>query len=227
MPVKPPRKWGAYFARLLSERRGQSDTDFITMLANAEVRGEGLPAEIAIAFLRQLMNAAGDTTYRATGNLIVGLLTNPDQLRAVQADRSLVSQAVEEALRWEAPLQIQPRLTVADVEIANVIIPADHKVDLVMGSANRDPGRHRDPDQFNIFRAKSRHLAFGYGPHLCLGQHLARMEMELALNLLLDFLPNLRLDPQKISPKITGLNARAPDAIHVLFDPPRNARPGK
>ena len=215
---------GRYFARLLAERKGRDGTDLITVLANAEVRGQRLPEEIAVAFLRQLMNAAGDTTYRATGNLLVGHLTNPEQLHVVLTDRLLVPQAVEEALRWEAPLQIQNRLTLSDAKIANVVIPANHKVDILIGTANRDPARHRDPDRFDIFRPPCRHMAFGYGPHLCLGQHLARTKMERALNILLDALPNLRLDPDKPPPKITGLQARAPDAIHVLFDPHGSTR---
>jgi cytochrome P450 len=89
----------------------------------------------------------------------------------------------------------------------------------LIGTANRDPKRYQDPERFDIFRPQGRHMAFGYEPHLCLGQHLARIEMERALNVLLDQLPNLRLDPDKPSPKIVGLQARAPDAIHVLFDP--------
>jgi cytochrome P450 len=212
------KKMGTYLGRLIADRRGKEGNDLITMLANAKVRDERLPDEITISFLRQLMNAAGDTTYRSTGSLLVGLLTCPDQLAAVRADRSLIPQAVEEALRWEGPLPTMARNTLSDVKMGGVTIPAGAKVDLVIGTANRDPARHQDPDCFNIFRPPSRHLAFAYGPHLCLGQHLARIEMERALNSLLDALPNMRLDPGKPPPTITGLHARAPDAIHVLFD---------
>jgi cytochrome P450 len=216
------RKLGRYFSNLLAERQGRCETDLITVLANAHVRGLKLPEDIVVAFLRQLMNAAGDTTYRGTGNLLVGLLTNPSQLHAVQSDHSLIPRAVEEALRWEAPLAVQHRLTIEDAALANDVIPANHKVDVLIGTANRDAQRFEEPDQFNIFRPPNRHMAFGYGPHLCLGQHLARIEMERALSILIDWLPNLRLDPDKPEPKITGLQARAPDAIHVLFDPPRS-----
>jgi cytochrome P450 len=212
------KKMGDYLGRLIADRRGRADGDLITMLANATVRDERLPDEVTISFLRQLMNAAGDTTYRSTGSLLVGLLTHPDQLGAVRTDRSLIPQAIEEALRWEGPLPTMARNTLSAVEMGGVTIPAGAKVDLVIGTANRDPARHEDPDSFNIFRPPSRHFAFAYGPHLCLGQHLARIEMERALNALLDALPNMRLDPNKPAPSITGLHARAPDAIHVLFD---------
>jgi cytochrome P450 len=212
------RKMGAYLGRLIADRRGKTGNDLITMLANAEVRGERLPDDVTISFLRQLMNAAGDTTYRSTGNLLVGLLSDPDQFEAVKEDRSLIPQAIEECLRWEGPLPTLTRSTRADIELEGVHIPAGAKVDIVTGTANRDPARHQSPDTFDIFRPQARHLAFAYGPHLCLGQHLARIEMERALNILLDALPNMRLDPGKPAPTIVGLHARAPDAIHVLFD---------
>jgi len=212
-------KMGTYLSGLLEERRGREGTDFITMLANAEVDGERLPDEITISFLRQLMNAAGDTTYRATGNLLVGLLTNPEQLDAVRADRKLVPKAVDEALRWEAPLPTLSRLTLCDVSMGGKVIPAGHKVDVIAGSANRDPDRNANPDGFSLFRPMIRHFAFAYGPHVCLGMHLVRIEMERALNTLLDCLPNIRLDPAKPRPAIVGLHSRSPEAVHVLFDP--------
>jgi cytochrome P450 len=212
------KKMGAYFGRLIVERRGREGDDFISMLANAEVQGDRLPDEITISFLRQLMNAAGDTTYRSTGSLLVGLLENPDQLAAVRADRTLIPQAIDEALRWEGPLPTLVRMTLRDVEMDGVVIPARSKVDVITGTANRDPSRHEEPDRFNIFRTPVRHLAFAYGPHICLGQHLVRIEMERAVNTLLDCLPNMRLDPSKPPPAIIGLHARAADAIHVLFD---------
>lgn len=211
-------KMGAYFGRLIAERRGREGDDFISMLANAEVGGERLPDEITISFLRQLMNAAGDTTYRGTGNLLVGLLENPRQLAAIRADRSLVPQAIDEALRWEGPLPTLVRRVQREVEMSGVRIPAGSKVDVITGSANRDPARYAEADRFDIFRRPERHFAFAYGPHICLGQHLVRIEMARALNTLLDCLPNVRLDPDKPPPCIVGLHARTPGSIHVLFD---------
>lgn len=207
-----------YFAILLEERREHPGEDLVSILATAEVEGERLPDDVAISFLRQLMNAGGDTTYRSFGNLLVGLLTHPDQLEAVRQDRSLVPKAVEEALRWEPTLTMLTRSPTQDVEIHGLKIPAGAKIDVMSASANRDPSRYENPEKFDIFRKPERHFAFAFGPHVCIGQHLARMEMVKALDGLLDRLPNLRLDPHKPPPKITGLSLRMPTEVHVVFD---------
>jgi cytochrome P450 len=110
------------------------------------------------------------------------------------------------------------RQATRDVTLDGVEISAGTKIDVVAGSANRDPARFADPDRFDIFRPQTRNMAFAFGPHVCLGQHLARLEMSRALNSLLDRLPNLRLDPDYPPPQVAGLNSRAPRAIHVLFD---------
>lgn len=216
--VEASRKMGDYLLALLRERRESQSGDIVTMLAQAEVEGERLPEDIAVSFLRQLLNASGDTTYRATSTLLVGLLTNPDQLDAVRNDRSLVDQAIDEALRWDGPLTAMTRQTLTDVKLMGVTIPAGAKVDVVQATLNRDPGRYAQPDHFNIFRERKRHAAFALGPHVCIGQHLARIEMNRAVNALLDRLPNLRLDPDHPPPTIVGFNSRAPLRLHVLFD---------
>ncbi len=213
------KKMGDYFHLLLEERREKPGDDLVGLLATAEIDGERLPPEVAVSFLRQLMNAAGDTTYRSTGSMLVGLLTHPEQLAAVRADRSLVPRAIDEALRWDGPLTSLTRQATCDVVLDGVKVPAGTKVDVVAGSANRDPERYERPDAFDVHRAPSRNMAFAFGPHICMGQHLARLEMSRALNALLDRLPNLRLDPDYPRPTVTGLNSRAPRAIHVLFDP--------
>ena len=220
------RKMGDYFKLLLDERRAEhasgelngEESDLLTLLAVGEVDGERLPDEIAISFLRQLMAAAGDTTYRSAGSMLTGLLNNPDQLDAVCKDRSLVPKVVEEALRWEPPIVVETRLATRDLVLDGVSIPEGAKLDVVMGSANRDPAKYENPDEFNIFRKQDRHLAFAYGPHVCIGQHLARLELTKALDALLDRLPNMRLDPDKPAPSVVGLISRSPIAVHVVFD---------
>ena len=177
-----------------------------------------LPDEVLVSFMRQLINAAGDTTYRATSSLLAGLLTHPDQLDAVRKDRSHIPAAIEEALRWEPPVTVCPRLTTQAVTLGGVEIPAGAEVDTMTGAYNRDPARYEHPDQFDIGRKAQRHMAFAYGQHVCIGQHLARVEMTRALNALFDYLPNLRLDPDYPPPKAMGVNMRMPPAIHVRFD---------
>lgn len=213
------RKLGDYFKVLVAERLRNPGDDLVSVLAQAEVDGERLPEEIMISFLRQLVNAGGDTTYRGTSVLLTGLLRNPDQLEAVRKDRSLVPQAIEEALRWDGPVLIQTRSAARDIELGGVQIPRGAVMDVASGAANRDPDRFPDPDTFNIFRKpQHKHFAFAYGPHVCIGQHLARVEMTRALNAILDHLPNLRLDPDKPAPEIRGIMMRVPKHLHVRFD---------
>ena len=212
-------KLGTFFDELLKRRRANPGPDLISHLATVEVDGERLPDIVLISFLRQLMNAGGDTTFRGTSALLTGLLTNPDQLAAVTADRSLVAQAIEEALRWEGPVTSTFRYASVDTEIDGVAIPKGTFINTVLGSANRDPRKFDKPDVFDIFRErKHRHLAFASGPHLCIGQHLAKVEMTRALNALLDKLPNLRLDPDMPPPQMIGHLLRSPEHLWVCFD---------
>lgn len=211
-------KLGAYFGKLIEARRRNPGDDLVSMLATVEVEGERLPGEVVISFLRQLVNAGGDTTYRATSVLLLALLRDPAQLEAVRDDRTLVGQAIEEALRWDGPVLMQSRIATRDVTLGGVDIPAGAFLDVLAGSANRDPGRFPDPDKFDIYRKPVyRHFAFAYGPHVCIGQHLARVEMTRALNAILDRLPNLRLDPAAPASEINGIMMRVPHSIPVVF----------
>jgi cytochrome P450 len=209
-----------YFVPILADRRAQPRDDLISGLAQAEIDGEKLSDEEIFSFLRLLLPAGVETTYRSLGNLLFGLLSNPDQLDAVRADRPLLPQAIEEAVRWEPPLLTITRVATRDTELAGVPIPAGSSVMPVLGAANRQDDRYPDPDRFDIFRSARAHIGFGHGVHVCLGMHLARLEMRVALNLLFDRLPNLRLDPATDDPHIRGQVFRSPTAIPVLFDTP-------
>jgi len=211
-------KLGAYFEKLLEERRRRPGHDLVSQLVLAETEGEKLPDEVIIAFLRQLLNAGGDTTFRATGSTMAGLLCDPAQLAMLRADRSLMPQAIAEGLRWEPPTTTISRTPFSDTVLGGVTIPAGAAMDIVIASANRDPEEFADPDRFDITRQPNRVMTFGSGPHICIGQYLARMEMGIAVNALLDRLPTLRLDERQIPPRIVGLTKRSPDALHVRFD---------
>jgi len=104
-----------------------------------------------------------------------------------------------------------------DTELGGVPIPAGSLVDVMAGAANRDPNVFGDPDKFDIFRERKPHFSFARGPHICLGQHLARIEMTRALHAIMAHLPNLRLDPDKPRPEIPGTMMRVPKHIHVRF----------
>jgi cytochrome P450 len=208
-----------YFAPILEARRAEPKDDLISGLAQAEIDGEKLEDEEIYSFLRLLLPAGVETTYRALGNLLLALLSDPPQLAAIRGDRSLLPQAIEEAVRWEPPLLTITRLATRDTELGGVAIPAGSTVMPMLGAANRQEDRYPDPDTFDIFRPPRGHLGWGHGVHVCLGMHLARLEMRTAVNLLLDRLPNLRLDPDGDDPHIRGQVFRSPTSLPVLFDP--------
>ena len=208
----------AYLVAALDERRAAPRDDLISDLAVAELDGERLDDEEIFSFLRLLLPAGAETTFRSSGNLIYALLTHTEQLDALRADRSLMPQAIEEALRWEPPLLITSRVCARDTELRGVPIPAGAHVTVMLGAANRDESRYPDPDRFDIFRDPKQHISFGHGPHTCLGMHLARMETRVAVSALLDRLPNLRLDPDGDDPHIHGQIFRSPTSLPVRFD---------
>jgi cytochrome P450 len=207
-----------YFKEIVDQRRGAPADDLISDLAHAEIDGHTLSDEEIFAFLRLLLPAGVETTYRSSGNLLFGLLTHPDQLEAVRADRDLLSQAIEEGLRWEPPLHGIARVATCDVELGGVPMKAGSVVNVAIGAANRDETRYVEPDRFDIFRDPQQHIAFGFGPHMCLGMHLARMETRVAIEALLDRLPGLRLDPDGDDPHIHGQIFRSPTSLPVRFD---------
>ena len=190
----------------------------ISVLAQAEQDGQQLTDEEIFAFLRLLLPAGAETTYRSSSNLLFGLLTHPDQLAAVIADRGLLPQAIEEGIRWEPPLLIIVRSATCDTEVCGVQIPAGSSLIMNLGSANHDEGRWPDADAFDIFRERRPHIGFAHGPHLCLGMHLARMETTVALNALMDRLPGLRLDPAAGDQYISGSLFRAPPRARRVWD---------
>jgi cytochrome P450 len=212
-------KLGRYLTQLIAARRDlKSDEDFMSVIANAEVEGERLPEDVLLGFFRQLMNAGGDTSYHSFSNILAALFTHPDQLEAIRKDRSLIPQAIEEGVRWGAPLVSVDRFAAQDTVLAGVPIEKGSIVRVLISTANRDATIWEDPHTFDIFRPKKRHFAFGYGQHVCIGQHLARMELQVTLDTLLDRLPNARLDRSYPLPVIRGLTIRGADAIHVKWD---------
>ena len=206
-----------YFAPILAARRDDPRDDLISLLAEAEIDGERLSDEEIFCFLRLLLPAGVETTYRSLGNLLFGLLTHPEQLEAIRADRSLIPQAIEEAVRWEAPLLTITRVAARDSVLAGVPIPAGSTVMPLLGAANRDENRYPDPDRFDIFREQKPAISWGAGVHMCLGMHLARLEMRIAVERMLDRLPDLRLDPDGKDPHIRGQVFRSPTSLPVVF----------
>ncbi|HEY9306094.1 MAG TPA: cytochrome P450 [Mycobacterium sp.] len=207
----------AYFSEILADRRSHPQDDLITMLSQSEIDGTRLTDDEIFAFLLLILPAGVETTYRASGNLLVALLTDPDLLDALRANRGMLHGAFEEGLRWEPPITTVVRTASRDCELGGVAIPAGTSVNVSVAAANRDPTRYPDPDRFDPTRKNIGHLTFGGGPHLCLGMHLARMEAAVAINALLDRLRDLRLDPSAPTPHVTGMAFRSPATLPVEF----------
>lgn len=207
---------GAYFQDLVDQRRRAITEDIIGDLVAAEIDGERLTDEAIISFLRLLLPAGLETTYRSSSNLLHLLLTHPDQLRAVQNDRDLIPAAIEEGLRYETPLVSVPRSTTRDVEVHGVGIPQGAQVNLCMGSANRDEKRWPDAEVFDIHRSRKPHISFAGGIHSCLGLHLARVETRSMLNSLFDRVTDLELRAGEDT-RIVGMPFRSPTRLPVSF----------
>ena len=213
---------GTYFQDQVDQRRSKMTDDVIGDLVAAEIDGEKLTDEAIISFLRLLLPAGLETTYRSSGNLLQLLLTHPEQLEAVQRDRDLIPAAIEEGIRYETPLVLVARNTTRDVEMHGMTIPKGAAVTLCMGSANRDEKRWTDPDTFDIHRPRRAHISFAGGIHSCLGMHLARVETKAMLNSLFDRVTDLALVPSEDS-KIVGMPFRSPGSLPVTFRPLQNA----
>ncbi|MDT7766738.1 MAG: hypothetical protein QOC63_6158 [Mycobacterium sp.] len=211
---------GTYFQEQVDQRRSAMTEDIIGDLVAAEIDGEKLTDEAIISFLRLLLPAGLETTYRSSSNLLYLLLTHPDQLEAVQRDRDLIPAAMEEGLRYETPLVMVPRNTTQDVEIHGIPIAAGTQLNLCIGSANRDETRWTDAGAFDIHRPRRAHISFAGGIHSCLGMHLARVETRGMLNSLFDRVTDLALVPDDDT-KIVGMPFRSPKHLPVTFRPSR------
>ncbi len=199
-------------------REGAEGNGLLDYLIHANYDGRTLTDDEISSFVRQLLPAASETTTRSFGSMLVALLRDPELLARVRADRSLVAKVIDEGMRWETASQFLARQCERDVEIRGVKIPRGAALSLASGSANRDEDVFENPDTFDIDRPKKPHLGFGFGAHLCLGMGVARMEMEIMLNTMLDAWPNLRLDPAAPEPKIVGVQLRGPREIPVVWD---------
>lgn len=224
-PLHPERGMAAskamreYLTPIVEDRKRNPRDDLISDIVAAEIDGQRLDDEHIYGFLRLLMPAGAETTFRAMGNCLVALLTRPDRLDRVRADRSLLPRAIEETLRWETSVTQVARVTTRDVEVAGCPIPKGASIQVITGAANRDGARYEDPDTWRLDRPDQPHLGFGWGRHLCLGMHLARLELRVGLEAVLDRLPNLRLDPDRPVPPIIGTAFRGPERLDVVFDP--------
>jgi cytochrome P450 len=185
-----------YFDQLFDLRRKNPGDDLTTQLLQAEEDGSKLSNDELYANIILLFGAGHETTVNLIGNGLLALYRNPDQLALLKADPSLISNAIEEFLRYDSSVQMTGRTALEDIEdLGGRRIPRGESVLCLLGSANRDPAVYPDrPDRLDITRPRIRPLSFGGGIHLCLGAQLARIEAEVAISTLLRRLPELRLD---------------------------------
>jgi cytochrome P450 len=182
-----------YFAPLFAARRAEPRGDLISALVEAEEAGERLDEEELYATCILLLAAGNETTTNLLGNGMLALLRHPDQFAMLRDDPSLIERAVEEMLRYDGPVQLTSRVAMEDVWISGTRVAAGDFAVAMLGAANRDPLQFADAAAFKIDRDDNRHAAFGHGIHFCLGAPLARLEAQVAIPLLLERMPNLRL----------------------------------
>ncbi len=197
----------AYLRAHIAERRANPGSaregEIITALIEAEEDGEKLSE---IELLHQcifLLNAGHETSTNMISHGVHEMLRHPDQIARLRADPSLIEGAVEEILRFQAPIQINNRRAIEDTALSGTPMPAGSTVHMMIGAANRDPAQFPQPDKFDIARRPNRHLSFGLGVHICAGNSLARIEGKIAFGKLFSRFPTLRLEaPAMLSNRI-------------------------
>jgi pimeloyl-[acyl-carrier protein] synthase len=184
----------AYLSELIAERRGHPRDDLLSRLVEAEAEGDRLTAAELLVICVTLLTAGHETTTNLIANGVYTLLRHPEQMEALRRDPQLMPGAIEEVLRFEGPLQRNPRRAAEDFEFGGQLLRRNDYLLPLLGAANRDPLAFPEPQRFDIARQPNRHLAFGQGIHFCVGAPLARLEGQLALNTILRRLPGLRLN---------------------------------
>ncbi|MFJ4826233.1 cytochrome P450 [Streptomyces bacillaris] len=221
-------EFAEYMLPIIRERREAPGDDLLSVLCTAEVDGVRMSDEDIKAFCSLLLAAGGETTDKAIAAIFANLLRHPDQLAAVRADRELISRAFAETLRYTPPVHMIMRQSTTEVALSGGTVPAGATVTCLIGAANRDGNRYRDPDSFDIFRedlaatnafsAAADHLAFALGRHFCVGALLAKAEVEIGVGQLLDAMPDIRL-ADGFDPAEHGVFTRGPQSLPVRFTP--------
>ena len=215
-----------YMVDRVREREENLRDDLLSDLVQArfdsgERAGEGMTMPEMLDVIAQLLVAGNETTTKLIAAATLMLVENPEQMAKVRADHSLIPNLVEEALRMEAPVQMLPRFTKDDVEVGGVVIPKGSVVMAMYGCANRDGGKYPNPDMFDIERDNARtQLAFGQGPHFCVGAALARSEARIAFELLLSRLNNIALaNVDTATHRELSMTLRGLTNLHLTFTP--------
>ena len=196
----------AYFDDLSAKRRAQPTDDLLSLIANSEVNGKPIPREEANGYYVAIATAGHDTTSSSTAGGVHGMIAFPENFEKVKADPSLIPGLVDEAIRWTSPVKHFMRNATADTEVRGQAIRAMDRLMMCYPSGNRDEEVFADPDRFDITRSPNKHIAFGFGPHMCLGQHLAKLEMRVLFQELLPHLKSVELagPPRMVETNFVG-----------------------
>ena len=188
----------SYFEKVIDEKRRNPSQDLITRLIDAEEEEDRLTSAEMYSTCVLMLVAGNETTTRLISNGVYTLLQNPDQLELLKRNPDLMTNAVEEMLRYEPPVQLMPRYAQDDCEFYGKKIKKNQLIAAIIASANRDPAAYDNPEVFDITRKNIKHVSFGHGIHLCLGLNLARLEAKIAFTKLLARFPEMTLAEQEI-----------------------------
>ncbi len=205
-----------YFRGLLEQRRTDPKEDMLTSLLQAEVDGEKLSEDEVLATCEMLIFGGHETTMHLIANAMIAFVKNPEQKDLLLSNPDLIENAIEESLRYDAPVQRVTRASLAEVEIDGKVIPAGQRIFLMLGAGNHDPSQYEAPEKFDITRKNIKHMSFGYGLHFCIGATLGRMEAQIAVNTMLQRLPNLHLVEEVVYRDNHSFHA--PEEVKLAFD---------
>jgi cytochrome P450 len=205
-----------YFRALSERKRANPSDDLASVIANAQIDGQPISDLEAMSYYIIVATAGHDTTSSSTASAVWALAENPGELAKVRANPGLIPSLVDESIRWATPVKTFMRTATADVEFAGRDLRKGDWLMLCYASGNRDEAVFEDPFQFRVDRKPNRHLAFGYGAHLCLGQHLAKMEMRILWEELIPHLAKLELAGEPAQSEAIFVNG--PKRLPIAFE---------
>ncbi len=191
-------KFREYFSTLIAEREKKPKQDLLSHLIKAKNQSDKLNEDELLACCAMLFSVGQETTENFIGNSVLALLHHPDQMQKLKLEPKIITNAVEELLRYDSPVQLIARIAVEDVEIDRKTIQAGDRIHLCLGAANRDPAQFSDPDHLDLTRQQQHSLPFGGGIHYCLGAALARIQGQIAINTLVQRFSELKLNCHRL-----------------------------